>query len=555
MGVPGFFVWLMKNNIHNNIIQKTLQNIDNLYFDANCLFHPKCFEILKLYSDITDTDKLEKLMIDRIIKYISYIINFVNPNKLIYIAVDGVAPIAKINQQRKRRYKSVIDKEYNDYLNKKYNVQKNTSWSNIVITPGTDFMIRLDHELQKFAANNKKIIYSSYNQEGEGEHKIIRYIKNNQHDEPETHVIYGLDADLIFLAMGAQTNINNIYLLREQQHLNNSKDIKLSIDDVSEPLSYLCIKNVIKTYNDYITNKLRDNTEFLEPELYKEINKKLDNANYDFSKDFIILCFMLGNDFIPHLPSINIRNDGIEYITEAYCKMFELTQQLIYDDKTKELNYNNLKIIFDYLGELEDEYFKDVLPKFKQRSQNRKCNAKNDYERELWEHDNLKNIIQEDYIKLGDGIKEDYKFRYYEHNFHSRINQHKLVNNICKNYVDMMNWITRYYFDIDMPSWQFCYYFDEAPFASDIANYLYDENGIIKTDIEYKNPIKIEKQLLSVIPPYYIDMLKKIKNIDISKFKTKKTQYMFPTQYNLDYNNDQYWMCEVKLPVLDLTLF
>jgi 5'-3' exoribonuclease 2 len=343
--------------------------------------------------------------------------------------------------------------------------------------------------------------------------------------------------------------------LREQQHLNNSKDIKLSIDDVSEPLSYLCIKNVIKTYNDYITNKLRDNTEFLEPELYEEVNKKLDNANYDFSKDFIILCFMLGNDFIPHLPSINIRNDGIEYITEAYCKMFELTQQLIYDDKTKELNYNNLKIIFDYLGELEDEYFKDVLPKFKQRSQNRKCNAKNDYERELWEHDNLKNIIQEDYIKLGDGIKEDYKFRYYEHNFHSRINQHKLVNNICKNYVDMMNWITKYYFDIDMPSWQFCYYFDEAPFASDIANYLYDENSIIKRDIEYKNPIKIEKQLLSVIPPYYTDMLKKIRNIDISKFKTKKTQYMFPTQYNLDYNNDQYWMCEVKLPVLDLTLF
>ena len=50
-----------------------------------------------------------------------------------------------------------------------------------------------------------------------------------------------------------------------------------------------------------------------------------------------------------------------------------------------------------------------------------------------------------------------------------------------------MNWITKYYFDIDMPSWQFCYYFDEAPFASDIANYLYDENSIIKRDIEYKS--------------------------------------------------------------------
>ena len=135
MGVPGFFVWLMKNNVHNNIILNKLNNINNLYFDANCLFHPKCFDILKLYSQITDVNKLEELMIDRIIKYINYIITFVNPSDNIYIAVDGVAPIAKINQQRKRRYKSVIDKEYNEMLNEKYKKGKNTSWSNIVITP------------------------------------------------------------------------------------------------------------------------------------------------------------------------------------------------------------------------------------------------------------------------------------------------------------------------------------------------------------------------------------------------------------------------------------
>ena len=117
MGVPGFFVWLMKHNVHNNIILKKLENIHNLYFDANCLFHPKCFDILKLHSDITDTIKLEELMIKRILKYIQYIIDFVNPSDLIYIAVDGVAPVAKINQQRKRRYKSVIDTEYTNKMN------------------------------------------------------------------------------------------------------------------------------------------------------------------------------------------------------------------------------------------------------------------------------------------------------------------------------------------------------------------------------------------------------------------------------------------------------
>ena len=150
MGVPGFFVWLMKHNVHNNIILNTLDNIHNLYFDANCLFHPKCFDILKLHSKITDVTKLEELMIDRILKYIDYIINFVKPTEKVYIAVDGVAPIAKINQQRKRRYKSVIDKEYNEKLQKKYNIQKNNSWSNIVITPGTDFMKKLDIAIEEY---------------------------------------------------------------------------------------------------------------------------------------------------------------------------------------------------------------------------------------------------------------------------------------------------------------------------------------------------------------------------------------------------------------------
>jgi len=213
MGVPGFFQWLLKNNTHNNIILNQLENINCLYFDANCLFHPKCFDILKLYSNITDIEKLEKLMIKRILNYIEYIINYVKPSDLVYIAVDGVAPIAKINQQRKRRYKSVIDKEYMSDLNKKYNIIKNDVWSNIVITPGTEFMIQLDKELNNFIKvfqiNNKiKIIYSSYKECGEGEHKILRHIKNDlinnnnliNNNLNKNHVVYGLDADLIFLA-------------------------------------------------------------------------------------------------------------------------------------------------------------------------------------------------------------------------------------------------------------------------------------------------------------------------------------------------------------------
>jgi 5'-3' exonuclease len=540
MGVPGFFVWLMKNNVHNNIILNKLNNINNLYFDANCLFHPKCFDILKLYSQITDVNKLEELMIDRIIQYINYIITFVNPSDNIFIAVDGVAPIAKINQQRKRRYKSVIDKEYNEMLNEKYKKGKNTSWSNIVITPGTKFMIKLDLSLQKLQKENNKIIYSSYKEEGEGEHKIIRYIKTHETKDKVRHVVYGLDADLIFLAMSAHTDKSELFLLRELQHL-KKMETKLT-EDVKEPLCYLSIENVINTYNEYILSKLEENSDMLEIDL---------TAKYDFSKDFIIICFMLGNDFVPNLPSINIRINGIEYLTEAYCNMYQYMKSYIYDVNKKEINWDNLKMILEYIGSYEDEFFKDALPGYKRKSQHRRCQSSDPYDVELWRHDNLKDIKVVDEIQLGQGSPEEYKFRYYEHHFKSRINQEKFKNNISKNYLEMIVWITKYYFDIDMPSWQFCYYFEDSPFASDLKNYL-DKNKI-NEQIEYKPVIKIETQLLSVIPSYYTDILNECK-INTTKFTDKKTQFMFPIDYDLDYSKDQYWMCEAILPMIDLEL-
>jgi len=537
MGVPGFFVWLMKHNVHDNIILKKLENIDNLYFDANCLFHPKCFDILKLYSNITDTIKLEELMIKRILKYIQYIIDFVNPSELIYIAVDGVAPIAKINQQRKRRYKSVIDMEYTNNMNEKYKINKNTSWSNIVITPGTKFMNKLNLAIIDHFKGNKKVIYSSYKECGEGEHKIIRYIKENTKNK--RNVIYGLDADLIFLSMSAYSSQTEIFLLRELQQLKNTS--QPITEEVDEPLCYLSIKNVIDTYNEYILNKLKENQDFLEIDLDK---------NYDFSKDFVLLCFMLGNDFVPNLPSINIRVNGIEYITEAYCKMFEYTQQYIYQDD--KINWESFKMIFDYVGSNEEEYFSTTYNDYKKKIKFRKCNANTLYEKEIWEHENLKDIKIEDHVKLGNGDKSEYKFRYYEHNFNSRINQQKHIYKICENYINMLQWITKYYFDIKMPSWQYCYYFHNAPFASDLYNFI--NQNEIKYDVEYKEPISIKTQLLSVIPKYYKELLKEC-DINTMKFDDIKCKYMFPIKYELEYDNkDQYWMCEAKLPMMDFDL-
>ena len=561
MGVPGFFAWLLKNNTHNNIVLNNLENINCLYFDANCLFHPKCFDILKLHHTENNIDKLEKLMMDRIIKYITYIINYVNPSDLIYIAVDGVAPIAKINQQRKRRYKSVIDKQYQTELNKKYNIIKNDVWSNIVITPGTNFMIKLDLEINKFIKtfqkdNNIKIIYSSYKESGEGEHKIMRHIKvnsnnnniNNNLKKNLNHVIYGLDADLIFLAMSYEKS-DNIYLLRELNHIKNiSQPIT---EEVNEKLCYVSIKNTKDTYNEIIKHKLEENLDIMEINLNE----------YEFSKDFIILCFLLGNDFIPHIPSLNIRNNGINHLIDAYIYMFTFTKSYIFNNNS--IDFSNLILILSYLKDIESEYFEIDLPKYKQKFRHKRFIKSNtstneDYDRELWEHDNLINNEINDYIKLGNGEKSEYKFRYYEHTFHSRINQSKFIDKICHNYLMMIQWITKYYFEIDMPSWRYFYQFDEAPFVSDIYEYLNNHisDGKHFESITFEKPIEIETQLLSVIPPQYYKNIfsKNIENEYKSKLNDDKTKYMFPQKPYIELNKDLYWMCEPILPSIDIEL-
>ena len=553
MGVPGFFAWLLKNNTHNNIILHNLDNINCLYFDANCLFHPKCFDILKLHSQITDINKLENLMIERIIKYIQYIINFTNPTDLIYIAVDGVAPIAKINQQRKRRYKSIIDNKFMQELNKKYNKNKNDSWSNIVITPGTDFMIKLDIALTKYISTfkNIKFIYSSYKECGEGEHKIIRYIKSQNEKYKKKHVIYGLDADLIFLAMSAHNNINDMYLLREFNHI---KNINTEItEEVNEKLCYVVINNVINTYNEYILNKLQDTADILDIDFTDKNNK------FDFSQDFIILCFLLGNDFIPNLPSINIRNYGIEFLTEAYCKMFCYTNTYMYDIKLNKLNLHNFKLILDYLTDLEHEYFSQILPQYQKKFRNKKFNGLDDYERDIFNRDNLNNIQKNNNIKLGEDTKDLYKFRYYEYNFNSRINQYKMIDKICHNYIDMIHWIINYYFDVNMPSWRFNYQFNHSPFASDILNYLnnnkFVDNKYWNFDIKYEESVPIETQLICIIPPQYNNIFNKNIQKKYNKILLSNiTKFMLPKHIEIEYDKEMYWMCEPKLPLLDIEL-
>ena len=92
MGVPGFFMWLWKNYKKTNFVfqkDNTMDMIDYLLIDTNCLIHPMCFKILAENSEIKNNDRLETLMITKVLDYITE----VSPN-----SVNSTTIIGYINE-------------------------------------------------------------------------------------------------------------------------------------------------------------------------------------------------------------------------------------------------------------------------------------------------------------------------------------------------------------------------------------------------------------------------------------------------------------------------
>ena len=551
MGVPGFVAWLRSQCKDIMICDALPKNPETLYIDGNCLIHPKCFEVLtyKGMNKTTNIDKLENIMFNRICKFIDYLVDYVNPTKECYFAVDGVAPVAKINQQRKRRYRSVDDALMKEKLKAKHKMEPDTKWSNTVITPGTTFMEKLHQHFQKYFANKAntskiKYTYSSYHTPGEGEHKILRDIKKRLNDDGNNiYVIYGLDADLFFLAMASQRK--NIYLLREEFNFVHGKVVKREItniiEDVAEDLKFVSIDITKKCYEEIIGNILMQKTGH---ELTSD----------DYWNDFVFICYFLGNDFLPHLPTIDIHKSGLDTIMDGYTDIvIRLNCQLLVV-KQGQISINNIFLLelLKYLSDKEDLYFKEILPEHNHKKYKRKCPPTADeYSKELWTIENMRFKVN-DPIALGSGNKNEWKFRYYEHYFGISEYQQEHIDLLSYSYLEGLLWVTKYYYH-ECPSWMWQYAFTHAPFISDIYDYLKNSKlDINKITFSLSKPLQPCVQLLTVLPPSCVDIMPK-KYSKIVTDSNSPVIDMFPTKVELDMiGKDMYWMCVPILPYLDI---
>lgn len=454
MGIPSYFSYIVKN--HPSIIRKynkQLLRVDNLYLDCNSIIYDA---YSKMKFD-TLTESVAISIIKAVIVKIEYYIQTIEPSKTVIIAFDGVAPVAKLEQQRARRYKSGYQNNISRTLFKK---EKDDPWNTTAITPGTKFMAELNAMIgTRFAHKDtpsdlkvENIIVSGSNHVGEGEHKLFDYIRQNpaKHTD-QTTVIYGLDADLIMLSINHLPVCPKIYLFRETPQFIGSIDANLEPD-----ADYLLD---IPELTEAIVSHMNNNVE-----LSKE--QKLSVSQRNKVYDYIFMGFFLGNDFMPHFPSINIRTGGVDKMMNAYKATIGPDENLT-DGKT--IYWNNVRKLIKFLAALEEQHF---MAEQKSRNYREGKTMPQNTPEEKFKRFDSTPIYERELEKYINPFKPFWQARYYRALFdiHSDSNEEQRKD-IATNYLQGLEWTMKYYTS-GCPDWRWRYKYNYPPLLEDLIKHV-----------------------------------------------------------------------------------
>ncbi|ELP86279.1 5'-_3' exoribonuclease, putative [Entamoeba invadens IP1] len=591
MGVPSFFRWLEKKypkiidacqgsnkTDHTDLDSPNLNGfeIDNFYLDMNGLIHP-CFHP----QDRPAPDTIDDMLI-MLKRYLDYIIDIVRPRKLVYMAVDGVAPRAKMNQQRARRFKAARDAQSKEEYDEQKNITliqqghspiaiKPTLDSNC-ITPGTVFMERVTETLKEYVKERistsaywKKlvVIISDASVPGEGEHKIMEYIRK-QKDQPNYnpnihHCIYGLDADLIMLTLATHERKFSIireqvffehvpcYICGQQGHAPDRCSHKGEIgamDPIRKPFLFLHC-HILREY----------------------LSKTIRIEGFDFERiidDFIFFCFFVGNDFLPHSPSLEIREGSIDMLMEVYMKFLPENGYLT-DSGT--LNATHAKNFMSLVGQREQRILQSKSEKESRFRINRKGKMIREFDDKIsavlgsGEDQAIKDLKlkhlkldKENFLK-GIEKEESEDINYSMNGYQAKYYASKLkieypseaMTQLVNEYFIGLSWVLKYYYQgCQCWDWYFPYLY--APFIADVATYL---DNTLEPKFELGIPFKPVEQLMSVLPPRSKECVPMLFR-DIMNSTTSPIKEFYPEKFAIDMNGKtQEYLAVILLSFID----
>ena len=514
MGIFNFFkffkdtfggkIYKVKNSVKNEVYI----DVDNLMIDMNGIFHTSAQKIFKYgsykpaYETIVHNNtKNQEQVFKDVCETVENILLTVNPNKRLIMCVDGPAPLAKQIQQSKRRYVSSLTKADDD----------DTIFDSNCISPGTKFMDYLNKYIDWYIRNklsedplwqNLEIVFSSDKVEAEGEHKIQSYVRKYGKTN-ESFMIHGLDSDLIMLSL--ISHCPKFYVLRDDTFDKNNNYLLLDMALIRPE-----IINMMK---------------WEEPLDYE--NKPIYKFNDNWAiNDFVFLCFMVGNDFLHHVPALEIVEGGIGVIIECYKKV-----SMEHGHITR---ISNGKVIFSpkclsMFFEMISGYEKELLE--------RKMIHRHKY----FEDETLINSVKlNDKTKNYDVDIDKYRNLYCEHNFEKK--EEEMIE-ICHEYLTGLQWVLQYY-TTGVPDWNWFFPYHYTPPAKLIAVSLETYEPKV---FRRNKPMLPFQQLFYILPSKSCKLLPQPLDEELKLMKSDTTDV------EIDLSGKKYeYQGVVLLPFLDL---
>lgn len=477
MGVPRLFPWLVTtfpSAVKHFQEGEVVTEVDNLYLDANGILH-SAFQVAFNYGGARrPVDPYAALSYDeRIVKgfqiffeTVVRLTRMVVPTRLLYIAIDGPAPLAKQSQQRQRRMLAAIASS-----------SMAEGFNSNVITPGTRFELELTkfihYAIRKTISSDPRwrkieVIFSPPIVPGEGEHIIMDHIRRMPDAETQSHCIFGPDGDLIMLCLA--THLPRIFLFREDQYQPGFYDL-LNMGMVRERLA-------------------QDLGQI------SGIRTKRRTLN-DVSNDFILLGFFVGNDFLPRIRMFIYLEQGLELMIATYNNISGggMDNFLTRWNRTlsrTEVNLAGFTRFVEELARREHQYILDqasippVDPRFRNETLLRHVHERPGTFAKPVYNLNMPAYRIDYYAKAGVDAKVESQ-----------------VRGMCLQYIRSVVWVYQYYVT-GLPSWTDYYPYHYAPLMVDLASTLREltaEQWVELTTFDKGEASLPFVQLLCVLPP------------------------------------------------------
>jgi len=456
MGIPSYFAHIVKRYRQIIKLRTAIGPVDNLYLDSNSLIYDV---VNTLKNDMSPAD-INDFICTAVNEKIDHLLSLIKPTKRLFITFDGVAPLAKMEQQRRRRFMTAYDNDKSSAA----------IFNTACITPGTVFMEQLRISVHShFKRTDIQILISAADEVGEGEHKIFSLMRKEPlYHETTVTVVYGLDADLIMLGLLH----NPVYLFRETPEFIKTLDRSL----LANELYVLDLPELALRLN------MANTVQPMQPVQYLN--------------DYIFMCFFLGNDFLPHFPALNIRTNGIDRLLQTYTKCNSLP---LINLASRQIIWKNVRLLVEDLAKNEHDY---ILVEMKKRAEQQLQQQKFSRKKEE-EIDPLKERAIELYINPSEA---GWEARYYSSLFGVRIDDERRKE-ISVNYLEGLEWTWKYY-TTGCPDWRWKYKYAYPPLLADLIKFTpYFDVAFFNAKNLLTNPVKPLVQLAYVLPRPFLNLL------------------------------------------------